>query len=256
MKPLRVIVTRPSAQAAEWVLDLRARGIDVVALPLIDVAPADDATPLLDAWHSLERYRLVMFVSPNAVQHFFARRPAESAWPDTVFAGSSGPGTTRALVALGLPVMQIVEPAPDSPQFDSEALWLRLRHRDWRGEAVLIVRGDGGRDWLADTLRRHGASVTHVSAYRRVMPTFGAPERAIVQAALAEPDAHLWLFSSSEAIDNLEALAPAGADWQRARAIATHPRIADRARRAGFSHVVEARPSPAVVIACIQSIRP
>jgi len=253
---LRVIVTRPAGQAADWVLDLSAHRIDAIALPLIGIDPVDDAAPLIDAWRTLDQYRLVMFVSPNAARYFIASRPAGSAWPDTVFAASPGPGTTRALAALDLPALHILEPAPDSPQFDSEALWLRLRHHDWQGEAVLIVRGDGGRDWLADTLRRHGASVTHVNAYRRVTPTFGAPERAIVQAALAAPDAHLWLFSSSEAIDNLEALCPPGTDWRRAFALATHPRIADRARRAGFARVAEALPSPAAVIACIQSIRP
>ncbi|MES1161549.1 MAG: uroporphyrinogen-III synthase, partial [Rhizobacter sp.] len=119
-----------------------------------------------------------------------------------------------------------------------------------------VVRGDGGRDWLADTLRRHGAQVDHVAAYRRAAPRLDAAERALLHAALAAPAAHLWFFSSSEAIAHLEALASPGADWRSAQAIGTHPRIVERARQTGFVQVVEARPSLDAVVACIQSIRP
>ncbi|MES2099915.1 MAG: uroporphyrinogen-III synthase, partial [Pseudomonadota bacterium] len=151
---------------------------------------------------------------------------------------------------------RIVEPASDAPQFDSESLWRQLRHHEWRGANVLIVRGDGGRDWLAKTLREAGAQVAHVAAYERIAPVFGAAESAVLRAALDRPAAHLWFFSSSEAIDNLAAVQGAGADWGAARAIATHPRIVARARQLGFARVTEARPALADVVACIQSMRP
>ncbi len=255
---MRVIVTRPAAQAADWVRQLRAQAIEARALPLIAIAPAADPAPIVQAWRGLAAQRLVVFVSPNAAEQFFAQRPAEAAWPPGVLAGSPGPGTTRTLRALGVPPAQIAEPAADAPQFDSEALWAQLRGHDWRGAGVLVVRGDGGRDWLAQTLREAGAQVGHVAAYRRVAPVVGPVEAGLLGAALAEPAAHLWLFSSSEAIDQLLAL-PADAaarDWSRARAVTTHPRIAARARRAGFGQVIEVRPSLAAVVACIQSLRP
>jgi uroporphyrinogen-III synthase len=158
------------------------------------------------------------------------------------------------LIALGVPPALIAAPAADAAQFDSESLWAQLRRRDWCGAQVLVVRGDGGRDWLADTLRGAGAQVAHLAAYHRVVPRLRAAEQALLNAALAAPESHLWLFSSSEAIDNLAALAPAGAEWNRARALATHSRIAVRARQLGFASVTQARPSPAAVVACIQSI--
>jgi uroporphyrinogen-III synthase len=253
---VRIIVTRPAAQAADWVVDLRAHGLDAAALPLIGIAPVDDPAALVGAWHGLAQQGLVTFVSPNAVRHFFAHRPEGAGWPASLLAGSPGPGTTRALIALGVPAAQIVEPAADAAQFDSESLWVQLREHAWRGAQVLVVRGDGGRDWLAERLRDAGAQVTHVAAYRRVAPQLDAAEQALLHAALGAPEAHLWLFSSSEAIDNLAALAPAGVEWDRARAIATHPRIASRARRLGIANVADARPSLTAVVACIQSIRP
>lgn len=253
---MRVIVTRPAAQAADWVQQLQAHGIDAVALPLIAIASIDDAHALHAAWRELVQQRLVVFVSPNAAEQFFARRPDAAAWPDAVLAGSPGPGTTRVLRGFGVPVAQIIEPAADAPQFDSEALWVQLGARDWQGASVLIVRGDGGRDWLAETLRGRGAQVAHVAAYRRTTPRFDEYEAALLRDAINQPAAHLWFFSSSEAIDNLALAAPPGADWSRAQAVTTHPRIAARARRLGLGQVTEVRPTLAAVVACIQSMRP
>jgi len=170
-----------------------------------------------------------------------------------VLAASPGPGTSAALQRLGVPASAIVQPAPDAPQFDSEALWQAIAHRPWAGARVLIVRGTSGRDWFAARLGEHGASVHWVAAYRRSAPRLDAASSAVLAAALADPGRHLWFFSSSEAIDHLAALSPETC-WAEAGALATHPRIAERARRMGFGRVTEARPSLAAVAACIQSL--
>jgi len=256
---MRILVTRPAAQARAWVHELRARGVaDAVALPLIAIGPPSDTAPLHAAWASLAQRSLVVFVSPNAVEQFFAQAPAGAArWPVGTLAGSPGPGTTRELQTHGVPAEAIVEPAADAPQFDSEALWAQLADRDWRGREALIVRGDGGREWLVDVLRGAGAVVETVAAYRRVAPRLDAGERAVLDAALAAPADHVWLFSSSEAIDRLAALRPnlAADAWRSAQAIATHPRIAERARALGIVSVQATQPGLDAVVACIQSIR-
>ncbi len=252
---MRVIVTRPAEQSAIWVDALTEQGIDAVALPLIGVGPAADAAAVAAAWRQLEATDLAMFVSANAVRHFFDHRPAATPWPAATTAASTGPGTTTALSMAGVPLAQIVEPAADSAQFDSEALWQRLRGREWTDARALIVRGDGGRDWLADTLREHGAQVDFLSAYSRRAPDWGTAEQSLLDAALQRPDLHCWVFSSSEAIGHLAERLNA---LQRplpptARAIATHPKIAARAADAGFGDVRQSRPALADVIACIQS---
>lgn len=251
---LRVLVTRPARQATDWVARLRAAGIDAVALPLIEIVCAPDEAQVRDAWARLPAMRLVVFVSPNAAECFFGARPTAARWPADTLAAAVGPGTSRVLRELGVDAARIVEPAADAAQFDSEALWEQLRAFDWTAQQVLIVRGDGGREWLAETLRAHGADVRAVCAYRRGVPRLDEAQRAIVAAALREPRRHLWFFSSSEAIANLEAIAAAAADWSRARALATHPRIAESAQRLGFREVARARPAFDAVRACIQSI--
>jgi len=253
-RPARVLVTRPAEQAGPWVERLRERGFAAEALPLIEIAPAADASALHSSWAGLAACRLVVFVSANAVLRFFAERPVGLEWPDGVAAGAPGGGTADALRGAGVPLAAIVTPAADAAQFDSESLWTRLHGRDWRGARVLVVRGDGGRDWLADRLADAGARVDTVSAYRRLAPAFAGAERERLDAAIARADS-VWLFSSSEAIANLEHAAGPGR-FGAARAVATHPRIAARARSCGFRVVVEAAPGLDAVIACLQSMQP
>jgi uroporphyrinogen-III synthase len=190
---------------------------------------------------------VVMFVSPSAVERFFALKPAGLAWPIGTIAAGTGPGTRRALLAAGVPATVVLTPSDDGARFDSEALWAVLRDRvRWAGSSALIVRGEGGRDWLADTLLHHGAQVHFVEAYRRTMPVLDAPAQAALQHALAQPAACCWLFSSSEAVGHLPTLAP-DADWSQARALATHPRIAASAQRLGIGRVAQVPPRPEAV---------
>ncbi|MBA3625290.1 MAG: uroporphyrinogen-III synthase, partial [Methylibium sp.] len=158
----------------------------------------------------------------------------------------------------------IVEPAVDGGRFDSEALWQVLRSRGpWLGASVLIVRGSvegepqgTGREWLSQTLTAAGATVEFVAAYRRAAPCLTAAEQVAWTQAVEAPAAHLWLFSSSEAIDQLEWLAAESAlhlPWAAAQALATHPRIAERARAAGFARVLEAPPTQAAIVAAIEA---
>ncbi|WP_051048908.1 uroporphyrinogen-III synthase [Ideonella sp. B508-1] len=178
---------------------------------------------------------LVMFVSPNAVSQFAACLPPGWGWPDGVRSACTGPGTMAALQALGVPLAAVVAP-PAGAVLESESLWERLRDEDWQGRPVWIVRGEGGRDWLASTLREAGAEVAFLQSYQRRAPGWTPQERALATDALRDPEGTCWLLSSSEAIDHLVALLPQ-AHWDRAWALASHERIAARARRAGFGRV-------------------
>jgi uroporphyrinogen-III synthase len=273
----RLLVTRPAEAAARDVAALLALGVPADALPLIHIEPLGERQALRRAWAELPQYRLVMFVSRTAVQHFFAFRPegpgaalapaqatgaappgnttaaepvAESdcvaapGWPQHVLAAAPGPGTLQALSDAGVPPAACVAPAIDAPAHDSEALWERLRGEDWRGQRALIVAGEGGRDWFELTLASAGAQVDRLSVYRRGLPLLDDAQRSWLASARDCPGHWIWQFSSGEAIDHLGQLAP-GADWSRSQALAPHPRIEAAARAAGFGSVhavgVEAR---------------
>jgi uroporphyrinogen-III synthase len=249
-----VLVTRPQHEAQAWVDRLRAAGIDAEPLPLIAIAPAPALAPVHEAWNELGTYRAVMFVSANAVRHFFDARPPERSFATRAWA--TGAGTQAALHDAGVADAGIDMPRADARQWDSEHLWREVAGQIRDGDRVLIVRGGDaagqpdGRDWLATQLEAAGACVNTAVAYVRRLPPWSDAERR--RARQAASDGTLWLFSSSAAIANLAALVP-DATWTHARAVATHPRIAQAARDAGFGDVLESPPGFEAVLASLQS---
>ncbi|MBB4843735.1 uroporphyrinogen-III synthase [Paucibacter oligotrophus] len=257
MGPARsLILTRPLAQTQDWLQRLAGLGVAAQSFPLIEIASRDGAAAeAAAAWLRLPTAALAFFVSPNAVQHFFAQRPAAQAWPAACLAACVGPGSARALQAAGVPAELILQPPADAASLDSEHLWPLLQPRDWQGRQVLLLRGDGGREWLAERLRERGADVTAFSVYSRRCPELDAAGQARLRALLAAPQASVWLLSSAEGVANLAALAAGDAAWGQRACIATHARIAEAARALGFGHVVLARPDAPALVQAFQAMQ-
>ncbi len=260
--PPRVLVTRPARECAHWVRQLNELGLRAEPLALIDIVPEPMVGTLAEARARLGDYHAAMFVSGNAVDGFCQSSQVVASIQQALAATetrawSVGPGTRAALQRAGWPADRIDAPAEDAPQFDSESLWARVAPQARAGTRVLIVRGAGadgvaaGRDWLVAQLTAVGARVDQVAAYRRLPPRLGAAQQARARAAAS--DGSVWLFSSSEAIGNLCQCLP-GTDWSAARALVTHPRIGEAARRAGFGAVHDTRPTLAAVAASIESL--
>ncbi|MFM0060300.1 fused uroporphyrinogen-III synthase HemD/membrane protein HemX [Paraburkholderia phytofirmans] len=242
-----VVITRPAGQSNELIARLAAAGIATLDFPLIDIAPVTDDAPLRAALASLERYALVVFVSPNAVDQAFAH--SDSIWPHALPIGVVGPGSVQALVRHGVaaPAYNVISPPSgsdeDTARFDSEGLFAAidtaLGATSLEGKRVLIVRGDGGREWLAERLREAGAEVDTVAAYRRLVPEPSIGAWARVHELLAGVP-HAWLLTSSEGVRNLNELAHDHltadeiAQLKRAALVTPHPRIAQTARALGF----------------------
>ncbi len=267
---VRIIVTRVQPQAQHWADRFEDSGHEALVLPLIEVRGLSDPAAVQLAWANLSRYVAVMFVSRHAVDYFFQAKPA------AVDAGSfaalatrwwaTGPGTAHALLDHGVAAPRVDTPPEQAGQFDSEALWQQVHGQVQPGDMVLIVRGDSlaadgrsagdndqgvGREWLAECLRQSGAQVDFVVAYQRGAPAWIPAQRLLAQSAAT--DGTIWLFSSAEALGNLQGLLP-GQDWSTARAVATHPRIAAAALGLGFGVVVQTRPTWEEVVASVESL--
>ena len=224
-----------------------------LALPLIGIAPRL-AGRVDAAWSGLARQRLVVFVSPNAADSFMARRPAEHGLAGRRARGIARPGHDA-------PAGRRRRAARGDRRAGRRIGAVRLggalgasRRLDWQDAGVLLVRGDGGRAWLADRLTAHGASVAAVAAYRRVVPGTRCRRAGAARRRLAAPGRHLWLFGSSEAIDNLQLLAgaPRLVGVARAGDASAHRRA--RPSAPASAGCIEARPTLAAATACIQSL--
>lgn len=244
----RIIVTRPEREALPWAQALEAQGVQAEIFPLIDIVPLPDPSVAQDAWAKVPTCLAVMFVSANAVRFFMAARPLAPA-AALCRAWSTGPGTQAALVAAGWPAAQIDSPDAQADQFDSEALWAVVADQVQRAVSaagpqaapkVLIVRGAdaqgqmAGRDWLAQQLSNAGVEVLQTVAYVRQAPVRTPAMQHRARQSMS--DGSWWLFSSSEAAQHLLEACP-GLDLRQGRALATHPRIAQRLRQAGWGRV-------------------
>ncbi|WP_343675345.1 fused uroporphyrinogen-III synthase HemD/membrane protein HemX [Paraburkholderia heleia] len=248
-----VVITRPAGQSDGLAGQLARHGMRTLDFPLIAIAPVTDEAPLRAALGALERYALVVFVSPNAVDRAFAcYASVSSIWPPALPVAVVGPASVAALERHGVaaPEHRVVSPAgagdEEPARFDSESLYAALEKTfgvdAFAGKRVLIVRGDGGREWLAERLREAGAEVETVAAYRRVVPE--PPIAAWTQVhGLLEGAPHAWLVTSSEGVRNLDELArehlTAGeiVELRHAPLVAPHPRIAETARSMGFDRI-------------------
>jgi uroporphyrinogen-III synthase len=201
----------------------------------------------------LAQYALVAFVSPNAVEAAFAHIPH---WPAGLRAAVVGEGSRAALAAHGLAPDCIVSPL-DPAHSDSEHLLAALDLSALRGQRVLIVRGEAGRELLADALRAAGAEVTVLPAYRRSAPRL-LPELAARLPTLVAADAD-WIITSSEALrglmDLLDQLKQPEivATMQRQHLIVPHARIAATASELGFQRVTLTGSGDERLLAALQS---
>jgi uroporphyrinogen-III synthase len=255
LKPATVVITRPLAQAQTLAAAVRALGFDPVVFPLLDIAPLADDAHLRATLARIDSFALVAFVSPNAIDAAFAARPD---WPPGVTLAVMGEGSRAALARHGVDDgnTRIVSPR-DSRRTDSATLLEALDPAALAGKPVLIVRGESGRELLADALRSAGAEVTQVAAYRRGAPVLDA-ERAARFLGLLEARA-TWIVTSSESLRFACALARTldaengVARLQQQKLIVPHLRIEETAHELGFRQVRLTGSGDSAMLAALQS---
>jgi len=226
---LHVLVTRPPGQAEKLSTGIRQLGGNPLPLPLLEISPVVPADNQLQS--ALTQIDLVIFISANAVEHgllYLNPLPAQ------VQVAAIGQATAEHLHVAGIEVTLV--PA----RFDSEGLLALPQLQDLQGKVVLIVRGVGGREKLAQTLRQRGAHVSYLEVYQRTCPAW----RDVDVARALRAD--IITITSGEALENLATLAcrpGAGALWSKPLLV-FHERIASHARELGFklTPVVAAQP--------------
>lgn len=249
-----VVITRPQAQAASLAVAVSALGRQAVLLPLLEIAPLADPAALRQVLAHLEDYALVAFVSPNAIEAAFAELPG---WPSQVAIAVLGEGSRACLAAHGVSeaTATIFSP-PDASRSDSEHLLAALDLPALAGRPVLIVRGETGRELIADGLRQAGALVSTVAAYRRTVPAL-TPALAARLTALLGQGAD-WVVTSSEALRGLFGLLEqmgggAVEKMQQQHLIVPHARIAETAAALGVTHLTMTGSGDASLLAALQS---
>ena len=253
--PDPVVITRPRAQADALAQQVAALGREVVVLPLLDIFPLPDQSTLIATLSDLSRYAMVAFVSPNAIDAAFAHIDQ---WPRQVTLAVLGEGSRAALARHGLDDSNTTIVSPRDPaRSDSENLLQTLDLGRLAGREVLIVRGESGRELMAEGLRAAGAIVTTVAAYRRSVPPLTPALRAQLTVLLGRSND--WIITSSEALRGLVALvAELGlpdpvAKLQQQHLIVPHARIAETATALGLTRMTLCGSGDERLLAALQS---
>lgn len=224
-----VLITRPAHQADRLCRLVESHGGHAVRFPALEIREPrhpDAARSLLAAANA---YDLLVFVSANAVDRAAADLPTPLGPP----LAAVGEATARALRRHGLePSILPVGGA------DSEGLLAAAALADMTGRRVLIVRGEGGRPLLGDTLTARGAEVHTAEVYRRALPA-ADPTRLL---ANWRQTVDCVTVTSRDLLDNLLALL---GDAGRPLLLATplvvvSDRLGAAARAAGFTRVTVA----------------
>lgn len=195
------MATRAPEQAGELVRELNARGAEVLLFPMIRFAPPQDWAPLDDALGRLSEFDSVLFLSANAVRYVFERcrhlgLKLRSGERPHLLIAAVGPTTERALMEEGARADYV------SRGRTGESLAQELApHMENR--AVLLPRSDRGNELVSVALRKLGAHVTEVVAYRTTAPEkidAGAVDR------IKRGEVDVVMFASPSAVQNFIAV--------------------------------------------------
>ena len=240
MTDWRVLLTRPAEESATLAATLSEAGIYSSSLPLLDIEPLPITPERQAVLRDLGRYCAVIVVSKPAAR--LALQQLDQAWPHLRWF-SVGAATAQVLADRGLDVHY-----PQTGD-DSEALLQlpALREAIARPDArVLILRGEGGRELLAERLREQGASVDYLELYRRFLPAY---DSGVLTQRIQLERLNGLVVSSGQGFLHLQALA--GADWPPVAQLplfVPSPRVYEMARAAGAEKVVDCRGASAAAL--------
>ncbi|MFQ5546533.1 MAG: uroporphyrinogen-III synthase [Acidiferrobacterales bacterium] len=163
---LRVLVTRPSHQAEHLANLIEAQGGQAVRVPTIEILPPNDPAALATCVNRLHEFNMAIFISANAVHKGMELITAcHGSFPDNVAVACVGLSSARELQRFAIPAIV------PTTRFDTEGLLALPELQQVKNKAIVIFRGEGGRELLGRTLTERGAYIEYAECYRRVKPS-------------------------------------------------------------------------------------
>lgn len=244
MSHWRLLLTRPQEECAALATSLAEHGVASASLPLLAIEPLEETPEQRSLLLDLDRYCAVVVVSKPAarlglerIDRYWPQPPARQDW----FA--VGAATAAILDDYGLRVHFPQDGDDSEALLALPALARALQVPEPR---ALILRGEGGREFLAERLRGQGVAVDYLELYRRVLPDYPAGELA---RRVRDEALNGLVVSSGQGLEHL--LRVAGEDWPRLAGLplfVPSPRVAELAREAGARHVIDCRGANAAAL--------
>jgi len=234
---LTVLITRPSNQADSLRRAIESAGAKALSLPLIEINRLNDSQAIQELRNKvlqLDSYQFLIFVSNNAVS--FGGEVINNYWPQfPIGIEVIAIGPTTAEAASELLGCEVIQPSSGMTSEDILRLPALSNVSD---KKVGIVRGQGGRELLADTLRERGAIVDYLEAYRRTPVGYTSLDFC---NRLQKAGVNVLTVSSGESLDRLTHLLAANDKMlQQLKLLVPSERIGRQAKKAGYEQVKNA----------------
>ncbi len=247
LKGLHVAVTRPVDQAESICEAIQHHGGDATLFPLLAISPLDDYHEFENVIADLERADWAIFISTNAVDNSLPRVIKKFGnVPENLKFAAIGHQTAKELSLYG--IHQVLTP---HTRFDSETLLALAEMHDVKNKNIVIFRGVGGRDVLADTLKSRGANVTFAECYRRINPQTDAQ---LLNSEWQQGHLNAVIVTSSEAMRNLLDLAGESEWLCHVTLCVNHARIAELPLQFGLKVLVTEAPGDDAMIKCLSQL--
>jgi len=190
-----ILVTRPPHQAEALCRLIESHGGNAIRFPSMDITSVETDDRLAGCMSTIADYDIAIFISANAVDFGLN---LVSSWPPKTAIAAIGEASARALQRHGLRVT--LQP---KNRYNSEALLELPEMQAVAGKRILIFRGVGGREHLAEQLSERGASVDYAECYQRVMPQPSSDQRLALNKLCQRGELHAITATSNESLQNL-----------------------------------------------------
>ena len=227
------MITRPAHQASNLVEGIALAGGESFLFPTLNIIAAESSAENEAIVQKINQYDIIIFISPNAVEHGLNLIQKKAALSKNTQLATIGQGSARALKSK-LGVLPDISP---KDTFNSEGLLDTTELRHVEDKNILIIRGNGGRTLLKETLEtleKRGAHVEYLNAYQRVKPVTDTSE---LELYLQNNKIAAIVITSGQSLKNLVELTPSSVMKQLLKVplLLINKRLIDIAKKAGFT---------------------
>lgn len=225
------MITRPAHQASALVQGIKIAGGETFLFPTLEILATELTDENKKALQQLDQFDIIIFISPNAVEHGLNHIQANTELSGDVLLATIGQGSAKALNAR-------LKKQPDiSPEenFNSEGLLATAAMQNVTNKRILIIRGNGGREHLKQVLQQRGAFVEYLNVYQRIKPETNTSD---LEQYLQNNQIAAIVITSAESLKNLLELTPEKVTslLLQVPLLLINKRIVNIAKEAGFNN--------------------
>ena len=229
---MTILITRPAPECHELTRQLNAAGINAIAQPLLTIEAGRGLPALISQLNTLKTDDFLIAVSDHAVNlaHNYLMSQGAS-WPKNVHYMAVGHKTAAALATATR--QKVITPPT---RCDSEGLLALPELKQVCDRKILILRGNGGRELIYQTLNQRNAAVSYCETYQRCWLALDG--ESLCQTWQAQQVSAL-VVTSGEQLTQLSGLIPEQdlAWFFQCHLFVPSQRIANQADELGFEHI-------------------